>query len=179
MKLKWPPVRRAPLASQESDTRTAALDRRTDADPSRRHFLFATGAGTVGAGVLGFLGATARYLFPNVLYEPPSRFPVGHPGDFPADQATFLPDRRLFVFNGAEGFYAISSVCTHLGCNVRYVAGDGFACPCHGSKFDPNGGVVAGPAPRPLLWFGLSLSPRGELVVDEQRIVDPQYRFKV
>lgn len=146
---------------------------------TRRRFLVATGIGSVVAGVIGFVGATARYLFPNVLYEPPSRFPVGQPGNYPAGEATFLPDRRLFVFNSSEGFYAISSVCTHLGCNVRYVAGEGFACPCHGSKFDQNGEVVAGPAPRPLAWFGLSLSPRAELVVDERRIVDPEYRFKV
>lgn len=179
MRLRWPPVRRAQPASPGSDTRAAANDLRADGELTRRHFLFATGTGTVVAGVIGFLGATARYLFPNVLYEPPSRFPVGQPGDFPGGGATFLPDRRLFVFSGVEGFYAISSVCTHLGCNVRYIAGEGFACPCHGSKFDLNGQVVKGPAPRPLAWFGLSQSPRGELVVDEQRIVDPEYRFKV
>lgn len=146
---------------------------------TRRRFLFTTGTGAVVAGVLGFLGATVRYLFPNVLYEPASRFPAGHPGDFPAGEPSFLPDRRLFVFNSSAGFYAISSVCTHLGCNVRFVAGEGFACPCHGSRFDLNGQVVSGPAPRPLAWFGLSLSPRGELVVDERRTVDPDYRFKV
>lgn len=146
---------------------------------TRRRFLFTTGTGTVVAGVLGFFGATARYLFPNVLYEPPSRFPAGQPEDFPAGEPSFLADRRLFVFNSAEGFYAISSVCTHLGCNVRFVPGEGFACPCHGSRFDLNGQVVEGPAPRPLAWFGLSLSPRGELVVDERRTVDPDYRFRV
>lgn len=152
----------------------------TDPDPTRRRLLFGTGVGSVVAGVLGFLGATARYLFPNVLYEPPSRFPVGQPQDFPPESATFLPEDRLFVFNGAEGFYAISSICTHLGCNVRYEENrERFACPCHGSVFDKLGRVVHGPAPRPLPWFGLSLSSRGELVVDEQRVVDATYRFKV
>lgn len=152
-------------------------------DPSdkdtRRRFLFLTGTTSIVAGVLGFLGATARFLFPNVLYEPPSRFSAGRPEDFPAGETTFLAERRVFVFNSPAGFYAISSVCTHLGCNVRYVAGEGFACPCHGSLFDANGQVTSGPAPQPLAWFGLSLSPRGELVVDEQRIVKPDYRFKV
>ena len=151
---------------------------KADTDPERRRFLFATGTASVAAGVLGFMGATVRFLFPNVLYEPPSRFPVGMPQDFPPASATFLPERRLFVFNTPQGFYAISSVCTHLGCSVRPGQGQGFTCPCHGSVFDGLGRVVSGPAPRSLAWFGLSLSARGELVVDEQRLVDPDYRFK-
>lgn len=144
---------------------------------SRRRFLFFTGTTTVVSGMIGFLGATVRFLYPNVLYEPPSRFPVGQPNEFPTGTATFLPERRVFVFNSSAGFYAISSVCPHLGCNVRYAEGQGFNCPCHGSRFDANGQVVSGPAPRPLAWFGLSLSPRGQLIVDEQRIVKPDYRF--
>ena len=156
----------------------ATVDSMPDRD-SRRRFLFGTGVMTVVFGMLGFVGATARYLFPNVLYEPPSRFPVGRPGDFPSDTAVFLPNEQLFIFSSRAGFYAISSVCTHLGCNVRHVEGDGFTCPCHGSRYDANGRVVSGPAPLPLDWFGLSLSPRGELVVDKRRLEQPDYRFRV
>ena len=148
-------------------------------DPSRRRFLFLTGTASIVAGAVGFLGATVRYLFPNVLYEPPSRFPVGLAKDFPPDSATFLAEHQLYVFNTREGFYSISSVCTHLGCNVQHLAGDGFSCPCHGSRFDRNGLVVSGPAPEPLPWFGVNLSARGEIVVDKQQIVNPEYRFKV
>ena len=151
---------------------------KAETDPDRRRFLFTTGTASVVAGVLGFMGATVRFLFPNVLYEAPSRFPVGLPQDFPPGSATFLPERRLFVFNSPQGFYAISSVCTHLGCNVGHEQSQGFTCPCHGSVFDHLGRVVSGPAPRSLAWFGLSLSARGELVVDEQRLVGPDYRFK-
>jgi Rieske Fe-S protein len=90
---------------------------------------------------------------------------------------TFLEDRRLFLFNGPDGFYTVSSVCTHLGCNVKRAA-TGFECPCHGSRFDDNGRVVRGPAPAPLAWYGLSLSPRGELIVDLDRAVGPDFRLK-
>jgi cytochrome b6-f complex iron-sulfur subunit len=148
-------------------------------DPGRRRFLSITGAASVVAGLVGFVGATLRFLFPNVLYEPPSRFAVGLPKDFPPDSVTFLPEWRLFVFNSPQGFYAISSICTHLGCNVAHKEGAGFACPCHGSLYDGDGRVVQGPAPRALEWFELTQSPRGELVVDAQRIVDPRFRYKV
>lgn len=167
--MKWPWRQRS----------SARGERSLASGESRRRFLFFTGTTTVVTGVIGFLGATARYLYPNVLYEPSSRFSVGRPNEFAAGTATFLPERRVFIFNGPAGFYAISSVCTHLGCNVRYLEGQGFNCPCHGSRFDLNGQVVSGPAPRPLAWFGLSLSPRGEVVVDERRMVGPDYRFDV
>ena len=100
-------------------------------DPVRRS-LFALGGLGLGAATVGFLAATFRFLVPNVLYEPSRRFAVGPASDFPPGSGTFLPDRRLYVFNSADGFYAISSVCTHLGCNVKHI-GRGFECPCHGS----------------------------------------------
>jgi len=142
----------------------------------RREF-FLTGCATVAIASAGFVVSTFRYFVPTVLYEPPARFTIGDPGLFPPGSATFLEDRRLFLFNGPDGFYTVSSVCTHLGCNVRRAA-TGFECPCHGSRFDENGRVVHGPAPAPLAWFGLSLSPRGELIVDLERRVGPEFRLK-
>ncbi len=141
----------------------------------RRTFL--VGCVSLGAATAGFLAATFRFLVPNVMYEPSRRFDVGPPTEFPPDSATFLPDRRLFVFNSADGFYAISSVCTHLGCNVKRI-GTGFECPCHGSKFDENGRVISGPAPRPLPWYAISLSPRDELVIDLDQTVGPDFRLR-
>ena len=143
---------------------------------SRREF-FLVGCTAIGAATAGFAVSTFRYLVPTVLYEPPARFMVGAPGDFPPGSVTFLEDRRLFVFNGADGFFAISSICTHLGCNVKR-GGPGFECPCHGSRFDENGRVVNGPAPAALAWYALSLSPRGEVIVDLDRRVGPDFRLK-
>jgi Rieske Fe-S protein len=143
-----------------------------------RRRLFAVGCVGLGAATAGFLAATFRFLVPNVLYEPSRRFDIGAPGDFPPGSVTFLPDRRLYVFNGADGFYAISSVCTHLGCNVKR-GGPGFACPCHGSQYDENGQVIRGPAPKSLAWYALSLSPHTQLVVDLDQQVNAEFRLRV
>ena len=144
--------------------------------PPRREF-FLAGAGALAVATAGFVAATFRFLLPNVLYEPSRRFTIGRPEDFPHGTPTFLPDHRIFVFNSAEGFYAISSVCTHLGCNVKK-GGPGFTCPCHGSQYDENGHVVHGPAPASLDWFELSVTPRAQLLVDQDRIVKPDFRLR-
>ena len=145
-------------------------------DPLRRR-LFAVGCFGIGAATAGFLAATLRFLVPNVLYEPSRRFDIGPPADFSPGSATFLPERQLYVFNSADGFYCISSVCTHLGCNVKR-GGPGFECPCHGSQFDENGQVVRGPAPAALAWYALSLSPHAQLVVDVDQRMSPEFRLR-
>jgi nitrite reductase/ring-hydroxylating ferredoxin subunit len=142
-----------------------------------RRRMFAVGCISLGGATAGFLAAMFRYLVPNVLYEPSRRFSIGPPSGFPAGSATFLPERQLYVFNQADGFYAVSSVCTHLGCTVKH-AGSGFECPCHGSRFDENGRVVQGPAPRPLAWYALTLSPYQQLVVDLDQSVGPDFRLR-
>jgi cytochrome b6-f complex iron-sulfur subunit len=115
------------------------------------------------------------------------------PQDFP-DGLKFLPDERLFVFRQGNTFHAVSAVCTHLGCTVRAealpqvetatVEGKAlrlthrFLCPCHGSKYSGDGGNVSGPAPRPLAWYHLSVSPDdGQLVVDLARPVERDFRL--
>jgi menaquinol-cytochrome c reductase iron-sulfur subunit len=50
-----------------------------------------------------------------------------------------------------QNFIAMSNVCTHLGCRVRWVSEQGkFFCPCHNGVFAKDGSVVSGPPPRPL-----------------------------
>ena len=142
-----------------------------------RRSLFTLGCASIGAATAGFLLATFRYLVPNVVYEPSRRFNIGPPSAYAPGSMTLLPNRRLYVINGADGFYCISSVCTHLGCNVKR-GGTGFECPCHGSQFDQNGRVVRGPAPQALPWYALSLSPRHQLVVDLDQRVNPEFRLR-
>lgn len=121
--------------------------------------------------------ATVRFMFPNVLFEPPTLIKLGPPNEFP-EGATFLDGPRLFVFKEKGALHVISAVCTHLGCTVKRVM-NGFDCPCHGSKFDAEGKVLSGPAPRPLEWFEAKLNAQGQLVVDTKAIVKPGFSLKV
>jgi menaquinol-cytochrome c reductase iron-sulfur subunit len=118
---------------------------------------------------------------------------LGQPADFP-DGIKFLPDERLFVFRDGKTFHAISAVCTHLGCTVRAEALSNvqteqlggvevrlthrFMCPCHGSQYKGDGSNIAGPAPKPLPWYRLSVAPDdGQLVVDLADEVGTDFRL--
>ena len=147
---------------------------------SRRRFLELVGKFSFIAGCGGILTSTMRFLLPNVLYEPPKSFILGRIDDFPPDSVTFLEDSRIFVFRKPEGFYAVSSICTHLGCNVRW-NGDrgGFDCPCHGSVFDQNGKNIGGPAPKPLKWYELAVVSGQRLRINTQKQVSEDFRLSV
>lgn len=100
-----------------------------------------------------------------VLASPSKKVKVQLP-DTLADGEPFVPaGRSLAVFRQAGQVYAISTVCTHLGCIVKPSA-TGFACPCHGSEFHADGAVKKGPAPRPLDWLEVSTAG-GAIVVNE------------
>ena len=81
--------------------------------------------------------------------------------DVPQNGALLFRDERLALFRSEGGFYALSLVCTHLGCTVT-VTEDALSCPCHGSRFDRQGKVLTGPADRALVRLKVEL--RGEMV---------------
>jgi menaquinol-cytochrome c reductase iron-sulfur subunit len=55
-------------------------------------------------------------------------------------------------------FIALSNICTHLGCRIRWIAEkDQFFCPCHNGQFDKEGKVLGGPPPRPLDRFEIKV----------------------
>ena len=163
--------------------------------PDRREFLKRIG---IGAGLVAICGqgvASLRSLVPNVSYDAPTTVKLGPPAEFP-DGMKFLPEERLFVFRDKNTFHAISAVCTHLGCTVRAEAlpqvearkiggaefklTHRFLCPCHGSRYEGDGRNVAGPAPKPLAWYELSVAADdGQLVVDLAKPVDHSFRLTV
>src|SRR6185369_3771485 len=72
---------------------------------------------TFGAASAAMTGALTRFMFPNVLYEPPMEFKVGFPSEFTVDAVDerFKASRGLWIVRESTGFYALSTVCTHLG----------------------------------------------------------------
>lgn len=149
----------------------------------RRKFLSwgTLGIGALCSAVAVSFAAVGRFLVPSVFYEPPQSFKIGNPADFPFGAPTFLADEKIYVFRDREkGFAVASAVCTHLGCTVNYFQNDQrFHCPCHGSVFSSNGSVVHGPAPRALNWFEVTLARDGQLRVDKDKSVPPNYRLMV
>ncbi len=148
---------------------------------SRRYFLEIVGGGAVLTAAVGSAVVIGQYLSPNVLREPALRFKAGLIENFSADSITLDKEQKVFIVRGKEGyFYAMSAVCTHLGCIANWKPEDGVvACPCHGSKFNKEGNVVDGPAPRSLPRFSVTLDEQGQLVVDKSVIVGEDVILKV
>jgi cytochrome b6-f complex iron-sulfur subunit len=129
--------------------------------------LVSLGVAGAGAAVFGY-----EFLAPNVLYEPSPVTSLGKPDRYPQGSVTADPKAGIYIVHGPEGFYALSAVCTHLGCLTSWAAGQNqIACPCHGSKFNVEGVRVAGPAPKPLAWLRMWINDEGELMVDRSSIV--------
>jgi len=147
---------------------------------ARRDFLNEVTFGALAAAGLGSGVVTYQYFSPNVLFEPATRFRAGNPDLYPVNSVTFLQDQQVYIVRTPAGFYAVSAVCTHLGCITQWKPeADEIACPCHGSKFGRDGKNIEGPAPRPLPHFSISLSPDGELVVDKLEIVKADQALRV
>jgi cytochrome b6-f complex iron-sulfur subunit len=148
---------------------------------SRRYFLEVVGLGAVGIAAAGALVLTGKYLSPNVVKEPPTKFKAGTPDNYPPGTVTLNKEQKVFIVRAKEGyFYTLAAVCTHLGCIANWKAEEGIvACPCHGSKFDRDGKVIGGPAPRPLPRYSITLDDQGQLVVDKSVIVPDESTLKV
>jgi len=124
----------------------------------------------------GFAGlGLARFMLPNVLTEPPSKFKIGPPTDYDLGTVAtkWVAQFGIWIvhtdqYRGQNLIYALASVCTHLGCTPSWLEGERkFKCPCHGSGFYVTGINFEGPAPRPLERVGIRLAEDGMLEVDK------------
>jgi cytochrome b6-f complex iron-sulfur subunit len=175
---------------------------------SRRSFLAIVGwVGFTGASAIA-LYQSLKFVYPNATYEDPPAFKADAPSTYAVGSTTVLIDKRVVINHDPNGLYAISLICTHLGCTPRYfedVTSDlvaagtsiskdpdtgqvatkanpalkGFKCPCHGSRYFRDAINFFGPAPRPMDRVHLEVAPDGKLLVDRSVIVDRTFRLKV
>jgi cytochrome b6-f complex iron-sulfur subunit len=145
---------------------------------SRRQFFVKVGLASCAVVAAGTGVFAYQYLGPNVLYEPSPTVNVGKPDHYPSDSVTLDVENGIYVVRSPQGFYALSAVCTHLGCLTVYKPESGnIACPCHGSVFRRDGKVIAGPAPHPLPWLKMWLGDDGALMVDRSTTLAPQAQY--
>jgi cytochrome b6-f complex iron-sulfur subunit len=144
-----------------------------NADSSRRKALVQIGVGSICAACAGATVFGYEFLAPNVLYEPSPVVNAGKPDTYAQGTVTQDLQSGIYIVHGPEGLYAMSAVCTHLGCLTAWKPELGIvACPCHGSKFRRDGTKIEGPAPRPLRWLKAWLSEEGDLLVDRSEELD-------
>jgi cytochrome b6-f complex iron-sulfur subunit len=144
------------------------------AEFDRRAFFTKIGLGSLGIAAVGTVVFSYEFLSPNVLYEPSAIVNVGKPDSFAMNSVTMDVNSGIYLVRAEEGFFALSAVCTHLGCLTAWNQDLGIiACPCHGSKFTRTGEKIEGPAPKPLPWLKTTVSDEGDLMVDRSIDIPP------
>jgi cytochrome b6-f complex iron-sulfur subunit len=168
---------------------------------TRRSFLAVVGWGAFVVASVGALYESLKFIFPNALIEDPPAFKADRPSEYAVGSTTVITDKRVVINRDPDGFYAISLICTHLGCTPRFfsdvtsdlveqgVTGlratkanpviEGFKCPCHGSRYYRDAINFFGPAPRPMDRLHVEVARDGRLLVDRSNIVDRSFRLKV
>ncbi len=170
-----PPMPIKPVKSTAKADASATEDRRGFLSFAAGSFMaigFTSLSITTGLFTLGL----ARFMFPNVLAEPPSRFKVGSKEGFPPGkvETKYVAQFGVWVvnseFQGVQQVYALKTVCTHLGCTPNWLeAEQKFKCPCHGSGFYKDGVNFEGPAPRPLERYAIRLADDGQLEINKSK----------
>ena len=126
----------------------------TEDNGNRRSFLGKILAGTLLSGVIAACGGAFAYLFSSTGSASSSRkSKLGRAEDLPVGKGKLLlvDGEAAWVVRLAQGFVAVSAVCTHKGCVVRWDEKKrAFVCPCHEGMFDEHGNVIFGLPRRPL-----------------------------
>lgn len=166
------------------------------AEVTRRQFLMIMGV--LGATVASVFGTAKilQFMFPGATQEEPQAFKVNvDPASITVGNPLQITAKRTSIVRDDGGLYAVYLVCTHLGCTPNYTttvtqgtgvadavasargergsAGqpNGWACPCHGSRYFIDSTNFYGPAPRPMDWVSVQYAPDGFLVVDRGKLV--------
>ena len=125
-----------------------------------------------GASLVGLL----QYLSYETDPPPQSVFTLGTPDSYGVGTATIVPSARTVLYREETGFWALSLVCSHLGCTIE--EGDnGYRCPCHGSRYDLDGRVLKGPAKQALKAIWVDVDAEGNLMIDVSREAPAGYRL--
>jgi Rieske Fe-S protein len=138
-------------------------------DLSKRRWLSAFLATSIGATVVSFLYPVLRYLIPPMTSEPSlSELELPFkPADLPPNSGKIVPfgGKPILVFRTPAGeIKALTAVCTHLNCTVQYRKDrSDIWCACHNGTYNLDGGNVSGPPPRPLT--ALVVNVRGDKIV--------------
>ena len=144
---------------------------RLDPPPlARRDLLGLASLWSMGAALLFALVGMLRLPKAAVVASPSRKFRVKLPESLAPGVAFSPPGRPVALFRDGQGVWAVSTVCTHLGCIVKSSA-EGFECPCHGSRFDARGAVTKGPAPTALPWLAVRLD--GDACIVDQGTTVP------
>jgi cytochrome b6-f complex iron-sulfur subunit len=131
---------------------------------TRRDFLKLTLDSLLAFGGLLGVGGLIRFLSYRTEPAQPTEFDLGLAENYRPGSTTTLPAVPAVLFHNDTGFTALSLVCTHLGCTVEVQPG-GFACPCHGSRFNQNGVPIKGPAATPLKNLRVEQTTDGKLIL--------------
>jgi cytochrome b6-f complex iron-sulfur subunit len=170
-----PVAKPAPAAPSAAAAKPAAKPAAADGDLTRRGFFSWAAVAWVGFTVAigGCVTAMGRFMFPNVLFEPPTTFKVGRPEDFQAGvvDTRFVDKYGVWIINNDGRIYSLIAICTHLGCPPAWLdTQNKFKCPCHGSGYYKSGINFEGPTPRPLERARISISPDdGQIVIDKSQ----------
>jgi cytochrome b6-f complex iron-sulfur subunit len=135
----------------------------------RRHFVqWLLGTGVV-ATVVSFVYPVLRFLIPPKVANLGSNTVVAaNVGELAlnSDKIFRFGDKPgILILTPGDKYVALSAVCTHLGCTVRYRKDrDLIWCPCHNGWYDLTGRNIAGPPPRPLTRYEVHVKGK-EIVV--------------
>jgi len=127
---------------------------------TRRRFLTVVFAGATAVGLGAFAAPLVRYAYPVLQGQVFAKQKVASVPQVTNEGVRFdyQETPSMLIQLNDKSFAAYSLVCTHLGCIVKWESKNrDFHCPCHAGKFDENGVNIAGPPPRPLTKYNVSV----------------------